>query len=68
MRRFSSFFLTIVAVFILTDELAQALETQIVSVNAYKVPYLGFDGVFNLNAKDEQSSKNPRNPKKWRRM
>jgi len=47
----------------ITNEFAQALETQVFSPNAYKVPYLGFDGVFNLNTEHEQSVKDPRNPK-----
>ncbi|MEG3881025.1 hypothetical protein QT972_27040 [Microcoleus sp. herbarium7] len=38
--------------------------TQVLSINAYKVPYLGFDGVFNLNAEHKNSVKDPRNPKR----
>lgn len=38
--------------------------TQIVSPNAYKVPYLGYNGRFLLNADQETSMKDPRNPKR----
>ncbi|MEG4508366.1 hypothetical protein QUA81_32860 [Microcoleus sp. F6_B4] len=38
--------------------------TQILSLNAYKVPYLGFNGTFNLNAEHQNSVKDPRNPKR----
>lgn len=41
-----------------------ALETQIVSLNAYKVPYLEYDGVFYLNTESNSSMKDPRNPKR----
>ncbi len=37
---------------------------QIISPNAYKVPYLGYDGMFILNADQEGSLKDPRNPKR----
>lgn len=40
---------------------AQAAEPQIVSPNAFKVPYLGLDGAFVL-AGDETSTEDPRNP------
>lgn len=63
MKKIPSFCLAAIAAAI-TNELAQALETQIISPNAYKVPYLGFDGVFNLNVEHEQSIKDPRNPKR----
>lgn len=53
----------LIAAFVITNEIAQALEPQIISPNAYKVPYLGFNGVFNLNTEDENSVKDPRNPK-----
>lgn len=43
---------------------AAALELQIVSPNAYKVPYLGIDGVFTLDTSLEQSANDPRNPKR----
>ncbi|MEG4229939.1 hypothetical protein QUA35_27885 [Microcoleus sp. N9_B2] len=38
--------------------------TQVISMNAYKVPYLGFNGVFNLNTEHQNSVKDPRNPKR----
>ncbi|MBD2305338.1 hypothetical protein H6G17_07405 [Chroococcidiopsis sp. FACHB-1243] len=63
MKKISSFCLTAIATLAITNQLALALELQIVSPNAYKVPYLGFDGVFNLNTQQEQSVKDPRNPK-----
>ncbi len=62
MKNFPSFCLAAIATFLIANELAQALETQIVSPNAYKVPYLGFDGVFNLNT-EQESVKDPRNLK-----
>lgn len=37
---------------------------QILSPNAYKVPYLGYNGVFYLNADSKASINNPRNPKR----
>lgn len=37
---------------------------QIISPNAYKVPYLGYNGTFILNADQESSVKDPRNPKR----
>ncbi len=46
MKNFPSFCLAAIATFLIANELAQALETQIISPNAYKVPYLGLDGVF----------------------
>lgn len=61
-RCFSLCFTAIIAV--TTNEFVQALEPQVISPNAYKVPYLGFDGVFNLNTEQEQSAKDPRNPKR----
>lgn len=64
MKRFSSLFVAAIAAFVTMNEIAQAIETQIISPNAYKVPYLGFDGVFNLNAEHENSLKDPRNPKR----
>jgi hypothetical protein len=64
MKKFTTFCLAAIATFFITNELAQALQTQIFSPNAYKVPYLGFNGVFNLNTEDEQSLKNPRNPRR----
>jgi len=63
MKKNSSYCLVAIASFFIANELAQALETQIISPNAYKVPYLGFDGIFNLNTEHEQSIKDPRNPK-----
>lgn len=39
----------------------RASEPQIVSPNAYKIPYLGVDGAFILGG-DETSSEDPRNP------
>jgi hypothetical protein len=63
MKTFSSFCLVAIATIFLAN-IAQALPTQIMSPNAYKVPYLGFNGVFNLNAEHEQSIKDPRNPKR----
>jgi hypothetical protein len=41
--------------------LAQAAEPQIVSPNAYKIPYLGVDGAFILGG-NETSRNDPRNP------
>jgi hypothetical protein len=41
-----------------------ALELQIVSPNAYKVPYLGVDGTFTLDTSLEESANDPRNPKR----
>ncbi|MEG4808882.1 hypothetical protein QUA82_15035 [Microcoleus sp. F8-D3] len=38
--------------------------TQVISMNAHKVPYLGFNGVFNLNTEHQNSVKDPRNPKR----
>lgn len=63
MKKLSNFCLVTIATLIITNDLAQALETQIISPNAYKVSYLGLDGVFNLNTEQEQSIKDPRNPK-----
>ncbi|WP_449416425.1 hypothetical protein [Phormidium nigroviride] len=40
------------------------IATQIISMNAYKVPYLGFNGVFHLNREHQNSVKDPRNPKR----
>lgn len=37
---------------------------QILSPNAYKVPYLGYDGIFYLNADSKESMNDPRNPKR----
>lgn len=37
---------------------------QVISPNAYKVPYLGFNGTFMLNADQPGSVKDPRNPKR----
>ena len=37
---------------------------QVISPNAYKVPYLGFDGMFLLNADQPGSVNDPRNPKR----
>ncbi|MEG4208365.1 hypothetical protein QUA20_31360, partial [Microcoleus sp. Pol7_A1] len=34
--------------------------TQVISMNAHKVPYLGFNGVFNLNTEHQNSVKDPR--------
>ena len=62
MKNFPSFCLAAIATFLIANELAQALETQSISPNAYKVPYLGFDGVFNLNA-EQESVKDPRKEK-----
>jgi hypothetical protein len=47
-----------------TAQLALTVEPQVVSPNAYKVPYLGLDGTFQLNQDDENSFNNPRNPKR----
>lgn len=41
-----------------------AVTTQILSPNAYKVPYLGYNGVFILNTEHQASIKDPRNPKR----
>lgn len=41
-----------------------ALELQIVSPNAYKVPYLGVDGTFTLDTSLAESANDPRNPKR----
>ncbi|PSB28599.1 hypothetical protein [Chlorogloea sp. CCALA 695] len=62
MKNFPSFCLAAIATLLIANGLAQALETQIISPNAYKVPYLGFDGVFNLNA-EQESVKDPRKEK-----
>ncbi|MFQ3585694.1 MAG: hypothetical protein SNJ85_12365 [Cyanobacteriota bacterium] len=43
---------------------AGALELQVVSPNAYKVPYLGVDGTFTLDTSLEESANDPRNPKR----
>jgi hypothetical protein len=37
---------------------------QVISPNAYKVPYLGFNGTFLLNADQPGSVNDPRNPKR----
>ncbi|GAP93907.1 hypothetical protein [Leptolyngbya sp. NIES-2104] len=37
---------------------------QVISPNAYKVPYLGYNGTFMLNTEQESSIKDPRNPKR----
>ncbi|NJM64084.1 MAG: hypothetical protein HC849_34420 [Oscillatoriales cyanobacterium RU_3_3] len=44
--------------------LPSPVATQVISMNAYKVPYLGFNGVFNLNTEHQNSVKDPRNPKR----
>lgn len=40
------------------------IAAQVISPNAYKVPYLGYNGTFILNADQESSVKDPRNPKR----
>jgi hypothetical protein len=47
-----------------TTNLALISEAQVVSPNAYKIPYLGLDGSFQLNQDDESSFNDPRNPKR----
>jgi hypothetical protein len=37
---------------------------QVISPNAYKVPYLGYDGIFHLNSESKSSSEDIRNPKR----
>lgn len=41
-----------------------ALELPVVSPNAYRVPYLGLDGSFNLNQDDNEGFNDSRNPKR----
>lgn len=36
-----------------------ALELQVISPNAYKVPYLGVDGIFTLDTSLAESAKQP---------
>lgn len=38
-------------------------EAQVVSLNAYKVPYLGLNGTFYLNQDDKKNYSDPRSPK-----
>ncbi|MGK7907680.1 MAG: hypothetical protein AB4040_10700 [Synechococcus sp.] len=52
---------TLVVAGVSFSTLAQASETQIVSPNAHKVPYLGVDGAFILGG-EETSRDDPRNP------
>ncbi|MBW4550203.1 MAG: hypothetical protein KME35_03700 [Aphanocapsa sp. GSE-SYN-MK-11-07L] len=40
------------------------IATPVLSGNAYKVPYLGYNGSFHLNAESESSTKDTRNPKR----
>ena len=47
-----------------TAKLALTVEPQVVSPNAYKVPYLGLDDTFHLNQDDENSFNDMRNPKR----
>ncbi|NJM56465.1 MAG: metal-binding protein ZinT [Synechococcales cyanobacterium RU_4_20] len=44
--------------------LAPPIAPQVISPNAYKVPYLGFNGMFMLNADQASSVNDPRNPKR----
>lgn len=53
----------IAATCVLAGESVQAVEEQIYSPNAFKVPYLGVDGVFTIDTK-EISATDPRNPKR----
>ena len=62
-KRFSHVCLATLVIFTFPYQYTQALETQIVSPNAYKVPYLGYDGVFYLNTESNSSMKDLRNPK-----
>ena len=41
-----------------------SVSTQILSPNAYKAPYLGYDGIFYLNTESKLSINDPRNPKR----
>ncbi len=43
---------------------APPIAPQVISPNAYKIPYLGYNGMFMLNADQEGSMKDPRNPKR----
>lgn len=52
MKRFSHVCLATLTIFAFPYQYTQALETQIVSPNAYKVLCLGYDGVFYLNTEN----------------
>ncbi|MBW4552776.1 MAG: hypothetical protein KME35_16945 [Aphanocapsa sp. GSE-SYN-MK-11-07L] len=47
-----------------TPAASPAIASQVLSANAYKVPYLGYNGTFHLNAESESSTKDTRNPKR----
>jgi hypothetical protein len=47
-----------------SDQKSSAPVTQVISPNAYKVSYLGYNGMFMLNADQAGSVKDPRNPKR----
>ena len=64
MKRFSHVCLVTLAIIAFPYQYTQAIETQILSPNAYKVPYLGYNGVFYLNTESNSSMKDPRNPKR----
>jgi len=64
MKNLSSVCIATTVICLFTAKNALAFEPQVVSPNAYKVPYLGLDGTFHLNQDDENSFNDPRNPKR----
>lgn len=47
-----------------SSALTPIVSPQLFSLNAFKVPYLGYDGIFYLNEDDDKSFNDVRNPKR----
>ncbi len=64
MKYLVSFCMATTVTCLFTAKLAWGFEVQVVSPNAYRVPYLGLDGTFHLNQDDDNSFNDLRNPKR----